>query len=194
MSQPAARRRRSTLSPAHIIARVAVFAALIAVLGLMAPIPVPGIPVPITAQTLGVMLAGAVLGPVWGAASVTLFELLVIVGLPLLSGGRGGIGVFAGVSGGYLIGYIAGAFVVGLIALPRAGRPSWIRVLLASLIGGIAVIYLFGVPVQAWRLGIGLRESLYASFAFLPGDIIKAVLTTLITAGLWKAYPRAFLR
>ena len=77
------------------IARIAVFAALIAALGLVSAIPIPGLPVPVTTQTLGVMLAGAVLGPRRGAAAVAVFLLLVFIGLPLLSGGRGGAGVFA---------------------------------------------------------------------------------------------------
>lgn len=181
-------------SPARHLARVAVFAALIAVLGLVAPIPVPVIPVPITAQTLGVMLAGAVLGPWWGAAAVALFDLLVAVGLPLLAGGRGGLGAYAGPSAGYIIGWIAGALVIGLIVRAGGRRPTWPRVLLGTLLGGIVVVYLFGVPVQAWRTGLSLHDSFLASLLFLPGDAIKAVLATLITMSLWKAYPRAFER
>ncbi len=96
------------------LARVAVFAALIAVLGLPGSFPVFG-GVPITAQTLGVMLAGAVLGPWLGALSVTVLLALVAVGLPLLAGGRGGFGVFLGPTAGYALGWILGAIVIGLI-------------------------------------------------------------------------------
>ncbi|MFC6258113.1 biotin transporter BioY, partial [Kocuria oceani] len=71
---------------------VAVFAALIAALGLVPPITVGIVPVPITLQTLGVMLAGALLGPVRGMLSVVVLEVLVLAGLPLLAGGRGGLG------------------------------------------------------------------------------------------------------
>ena len=76
------------------LSKVAVFAALIAVLGLPGAISI-GSGAPITAQTLGVMLAGAVLGSWRGAAAVVLFEILVAFGFPLLSGARGGLGVFA---------------------------------------------------------------------------------------------------
>ena len=96
------------------LARVAVFAALIAALGLPGSFSVFG-GVPITAQTFGVMLAGAILGPRLGALAILALLTLTAAGLPLLAGGRGGISVFVGPSAGYLIGWIAGAFVVGLI-------------------------------------------------------------------------------
>ena len=113
---PAPRRRLDATD----LARVAVFAGIVAVLGLPGGISVFG-SVPITAQTLGVMLAGAILGPWLGALSMVVLLVLVAVGLPLLSGGSGGIGVFAGASAGYLIGWIVGAFVIGLI-VHAAGR------------------------------------------------------------------------
>jgi biotin transport system substrate-specific component len=96
------------------IAYVALFAALIAVLGLVPKIDlVAG--VPITAQSLGVMLCGTVLGARRGALAVLLFVGLVAVGLPLLAGGRGGIGLFAGPSAGFLIGFPVAAFVAGWV-------------------------------------------------------------------------------
>jgi biotin transport system substrate-specific component len=172
------------------IARIAVFAAIIAALGLIGPIPVPGL-VPITAQTLGIILAGTVLGPRRGAAAVTVFLLLVFIGLPLLSGGYGGAGVFAGVSAGYLIGWIPGAFVVGLIA--HSGRGiSWWRVALGGLVGGILVIYFFGIPVQAAVTHLPLGQTILTSLVFIPGDLIKIAIATVITMGLWKAYPPVF--
>ncbi|KAB1647334.1 biotin transporter BioY [Pseudoclavibacter sp. CFCC 14310] len=172
------------------IARIAVFAALIAALGLVGPIPVPGL-VPITAQTLGVMLAGTVLGGRRGALAVVVLLLLVLIGLPLLSGGRGGPAAFMGPSAGYLFGWIAGALVAG--AITHAGRRIvWWRTLLGAVVGGIFVVYLFGIPVTSMVAGLPLSQALVSSFAFLPGDAIKAVLATLITTGLWKAYPQAF--
>ncbi|MGO1181614.1 MAG: biotin transporter BioY [Micrococcaceae bacterium] len=179
------------------VAQVAVFAALIAALGLMGAIPVPGL-VPITAQTLGVMLAGAVLGPWRGGAAVVLLLGLVAVGLPVLSGGRGGLGVFVGPSVGYLIGWIAGAVVVGLIVhgvrASQTVRPTWLKSILGSAVGGILVIYAFGIPVQAMVTGLGLAPTALTSLAFLPGDLIKVALAAVVTMALWRAYPRAFRR
>ena len=174
------------------LAKVAVFAALIAVLGLPGAIPVFGGAVPITAQTLGVMLAGAILGPWLGALSVIVFEVLVALGLPLLSGGRGGVSVFVGPSAGYLFGWIAGSFVIGLILWAGGRKPTWLRAFIACLIGGIGVIYAIGIPVQAWVTHIPIPQTALLSLAFIPGDILKAVLAATITMLLWRAYPPAF--
>ncbi len=176
------------------LARIAVFAALIAALGLIPALTPFGASVPITAQTLGVMLAGAVLGPWRGAAAVLVFEVLVLVGLPLLSGGRGGPGVFVGPSAGYLVGWILGAFVVGLIAFPRNGKPTWWRVALGALVGGIGVVYALGIPVLAAVTGLSLSQAALGGLIYVPGDLIKVVLTVLIVVALGRAYPAAFGR
>lgn len=182
-----ARRRFDTRD----IARIAVFAALIAALGLVGPIPVPGL-VPITAQTLGVILAGMVLGAWRGAAAVLVFEVLVLIGLPLLAGGHGGAGAFVGATFGYLIGWIPGAFVTGLLAHSGRGGLAWGRVALGGVIGGIGVVYLFGIPGVTLVTGLPLPESFLTSLAFLPGDLIKVAVATALTMALWKAYPPVF--
>ncbi len=175
---------------ARDLARIAVFAALIIVLGVVGPIPVPGL-VPITAQTLGVMLAGAVLGPWRGAAAVLAVELLALAGMPVLAGGRGGAGVFVGPTAGYLLGWVVGAVVIGLIV--RSGsRITWWRIGLGTIVGGIAVVYLFGIPVQALVTGMSVGDTVLASLVFLPGDLIKAIAATAITVALARAYPPVF--
>lgn len=178
---------------AQDIARVAVFAALVAALGLPGSFSVFG-GVPITAQTLGVMLAGAVLGPRLGPLSMIVFLALVAAGLPLLAGGRGGLGVFVGPSAGYMLGWIAGAFVTGLIVHASARKPSVLRVALAVVVGGILMIYAVGIPVQSLVTRLPLEETILASLVFLPGDLLKAVLATAVVATLLRAYPRAFRR
>lgn len=90
---------------------VALFAAVMGALGLVPPIMLSFTPVPITLQTLGVLLAGGILGARLGGISMAVFLLLVAAGAPLLSGGRGGIGVFFGPSAGYLISYPVTAFL-----------------------------------------------------------------------------------
>src|SRR5699024_5795568 len=118
---------------ARDLARIAVFAALTAGMGLLGSFTVGGV-VPISLQTLGVMLAGAVLGPWRGAASMALLMLGVALGLPLLAGGRGGIGVFVSPTAGYLIGWLVAPIVIGFIV---GRRPVWWRIVLGSIIGGI---------------------------------------------------------
>jgi biotin transport system substrate-specific component len=173
------------------IARIAVFAAIVAALGLPGAVPVFGA-VPITAQTLGVMLAGAVLGAWRGFLSMVVLLALVAVGLPLLSGGRGGIGVFVGPTAGYLIGWMVGAFVIGLVVHAGGRRITWFRTALGVVVGGILVIYAIGIPVQSFVTRLPLGETMLQSTIFLPGDLIKAVLATIITMTLVRAYPRAF--
>src|SRR6218665_1845059 len=129
---------------------ISLFAAIIVALGLLPPITLGFIPVPITAQSLGVMLAGTVLGARRGVLAVALVILLVIVGLPVLSGGRGGLAVFAGPTVGFLIGWLPAAFVTGLLS-ERFGserQNSFAQLanfFIAAVIGGVAVLYAFGI-------------------------------------------------
>lgn len=174
---------------------VAVFAALIAALGLVPPITVGIIPVPITLQTLGVMLAGALLGPVRGMLSVVVLHALVLAGLPLLAGGRGGLGVFLGPTGGYLVGWIPAALVIGALvqywAIRRTGRTArFAAVLLSVVVGGIAVIYAFGIPWTAVVTGLPLSTSALGALVFIPGDLLKAVVATLAAINVHRSYRR----
>ena len=171
------------------LARIAIFAALIIVFGVVGSIPIPG-GVPITLQTLAVMLAGTVLGAWRGMASVLVVLLLALVGLPVLSGGAGGAAVFVGPTAGYLYGWVPGVAVVGLIA--HSGRPSWWRTGLACAAGGIGVVYVFGIPGTALALGLPVTQAAVSAAVFLPGDVAKAILATAVTSGLWRAYPAAF--
>ncbi|MEV6371311.1 biotin transporter BioY [Micromonospora musae] len=174
------------------VTRIVVFAAILAVLGIPGAISVFGGAVPITAQTLGVMLAGAVLGRWRGAAAVTLFLALVLAGMPLLSGGRGGAGVFVGPSAGFLFGWIAGAFVVGAICRIGSRPPTWWRTALGCFIGGALTVYAVGIPVQSLVTRLPLGETAVSSAVFLPGDLLKVVIATAVAMALWRAYPRAF--
>ncbi|MCM3695746.1 biotin transporter BioY [Microbacterium oleivorans] len=175
------------------LARAAVFVGVIALLGAPGSFSVFG-GVPITAQTLGVMLAGAILGPLVGAVSVGTLLVLVAVGLPLLAGGRGGAGVFVGPTAGYLLGWLVGVVVIGLIVHVGGRRPVWWRTFLGVLIGGVVVVYACGIPIQSLVMRIGADQALLANLAFVPGDLVKAVIATLVVGALVRGYPRAFRR
>ncbi|MDO5502254.1 MAG: biotin transporter BioY [Actinomycetia bacterium] len=178
----APRRRRSTSTD---LALIASFAALIGVLGLVPPVAI-GLPVPITLQTMGVMIAGLVLGPRRAVLAVLVFLALVAVGIPLLSGGRGGLAAFVAPTSGYLLGFVLGAFVTGWLRdrlLPRL--PIALAYIAAAIVGGVLAIYLIGIPVMVWRTGV----SPMAGLVFLPGDIVKAILATLVAVGVAKALP-----
>lgn len=176
---------------ARDLARIATLAAVIAVLGLPGAIAVPALSVPITAQTLGVMLAGSLLGARRGAAAVLVFLVLVAAGLPLLSGGRGGLSVFAGSSAGFLVGWVLGAFVIGALVerRPQRGVTGWVA--LANVVGGIGVIYAVGIPGIAWIGGVDLATAATGSLAFVPGDLVKVAVATVVTAAVLRGYPPA---
>jgi biotin transport system substrate-specific component len=173
------------------LTHIALFAALIAVLGLVPKIDLAA-GVPITAQSLGIMLCGTVLGARRGALAVLLFLALVAAGLPLLSGGRGGIGVFAGPSVGFLLGFPLAAFVAGWV-MERTTLSPMVAATAASVIGGIGVLYVFGIAGIALVLGKTLTEAAFLSFAFLPGDIVKAVIAGLVTQSLHRMRPASLL-
>lgn len=170
------------------ITLIALFAALIAALGLIPKFDF-AFGVPITAQSMGIMLAGTVLGAKRGALAVLLFLGLVALGLPLLAGGRGGLGVFAGPTVGFLIGFPVAAFVTGALAQGWASKGGFILPALAAIVGGVVVLYVFGIVGFALVTGKGLAASTAIMAVFIPGDAIKAVLAGLITQGLRKARP-----
>ncbi|CAI8868219.1 biotin transporter BioY [Bacillus pseudomycoides] len=165
---------------------VALFSAVMGVLGLIPPIALSVTPVPITLQSLGVMLAGGLLGSRLGALSQMVFLFVVGIGAPLLAGGRGGPGVFVSPSAGYLIGYVVGAFVIGYL-VERLRHASVIKVFLINIIGGILVVYIFGVTVQSFIMDISVWQAIKVSVVFLPGDFVKAVIAAVLVPRLYRS-------
>ena len=174
------------------VTMIALFAALIAVLGLIPKFDLAS-GVPITAQSLGVMLCGTVLGARKGALAVLLFLLLVALGLPLLAGGRGGLGLFTSASGGFLIGWPIAAFVTGWIVEKSPRAPLALIAGIAAMIGGIIVMYIPGIYGMSVVLGKTLPEATALATPFIPGDLVKAVLAGAITATLESARPGSIL-
>ena len=97
--------------------------------------------------------------------------------------------MFVGPSVGFLIGWPFGAFVTGVIA--NQERLGALRSILACVLGGIGVVYLFGVPGIALISNLSLTTAAFATTAFLPGDLTKAILAGLIAASVRRAYPKA---
>jgi len=171
------------------IALVAVFAALTAGLGLLPAVPVPVVPVPITAQSLGVMLAGGLLGGRLGGLALLIFLILVALGLPVLAGGRGGLGVLLGPSGGFVLSWPVAAYTIGWLTRRRNWRTSFAKVLLSNVTGGIGVVYLLGIPWISITTGLSLTQAALGSVVFVPGDLTKAVLCTFLILKIQRAYP-----
>lgn len=164
---------------------VALFGAVMGALGLVPPIMLAFTPVPITLQTLGVILAGGVLGARLGAMSQIVFLLIVAAGMPLLSGGRGGLGVFFGPSAGYLLSWPLTAFCIGYL-LSRFQTLKLSFITLINLTVGIFLIYIVGIPIQAFMMDIPVFEAVKLSLVYIPGDVLKAILASVLVYRLRK--------
>jgi biotin transport system substrate-specific component len=176
-------------SSSRDLALIATFTGVVAALGLVPAFVPPGFTVPITAQSLGVMLAGAVLGARRGFWALALFLVLVAVGLPLLAGGRGGLGVFATASVGFLLCYPVAAFVVGW--LTERGGPTYRLAwgLVANVVGGIVVLYVAGIA-GIWAVTqSSVQAATAVTWIYLPGDLVKVVAAALVARGVHAAYP-----
>lgn len=155
----------------------ALFAALTA-LGAYIFIPLPFTPVPITLQTLFVYLAGDILGGYLGALSQIVYILLGVLGLPVFARGKGGGDVLIGPTGGYLIGFIVAAFIIGkLVKLKR--NPTFVWFIFSNLIGTV-VIYCFGIFQLSIWIGSLKKAIILGIFPFLIGDLIKVWLAAYI--------------
>ena len=184
MSSPAPLR-----NPARDLALVAIFAGIVAALGVVPAFQPPGFTVPITAQSLGVMLAGAVVGARRGFLALLLFLALVAAGLPLLAGGRGGLGVFFGASAGFLLAWPVTSFVIGW--LTERGGPSY-RLpwgIVANILGGIVLLYAAGIVGIAVVGHMSVAAAAVSTWIFIPGDLVKAVVAALVARGVHAAYP-----
>lgn len=196
MSTSTAGRARS-FAPVDI-AYIAVFAALIAAFSLMPPIPVGALGVPITLQTLAVSLAALCLGPWRGAAAVTLYVLVGAAGLPVFAGGKAGVAVLLGPTGGYLLAFILSAIVLGYAARFIVGRgltrltPLWFFI--AGLVVRFAIIWPVGVAGIARAVGKPFGAVWAADIAYWPGDILKLVVAVFIAYAVHKAFPRLLAR
>lgn len=169
---------------------------------------IPGVPVAVTGQTFAVLLTGALLGSRRGALSLMAYLAQGALGLPVFCisttmGYGGGIARFAGPSGGYLIGFVAAAFAVGLLAERGWDRRFW-TMALAMLIGNV-IIHLFGLLwlarffTPAWLvdwqrnlLWLDPRGGLFlfGLYPYIPGDLIKLVLATLAVPSGWALLNR----
>ncbi|SCK17072.1 biotin transport system substrate-specific component [Variovorax sp. HW608] len=173
------------------LAHVALFAALIAVMGLIPKIDLP-FGVPITLQTLGVMMAGCLLGARRGFLAVGLFLLMVALGLPLLAGGRGGLGVFVAPSAGFLIGWPFGAAVCGFVMRRLShlrGRALLAGAFVAALVGGIGVVYAFGIAGLALVAKLSVQQAALASAVFIPGDLVKCAICAAVVQTVVRGLP-----
>ncbi len=165
----------------------ALFAAICTALGVIPPIFLPFYPVPITAQSLGPMLAGSILGAKKGALSCILFILIMLTGLPIMAGARAGIGIIMGPTGGFILCFPLSAYIIGLLLNGHKCNVVWTCIYI--IFGGIIVLYVVGVLWVSMLFDIQLHKAFLASLMFLPGDIIKAILAATTSVMIKKSYP-----
>ncbi len=173
--------------PRHavITAALVVGFALLTALAAQVRIPLPFTPVPVTGQTLAVLLAGAALGSRAGAASQGLYILLGLGGLPFFQGGNGGWEYATGPTLGYLIGFVIAAAAVGYLAERKQDRT--IATALPAFLAGTAVIYVFGVAGLMVSLQTDLTDALVKGLVpFVIGDLLKVALAGTLLPAAWK--------
>lgn len=162
---------------------IAMFAAVTAVLSQIT-IPLGFTPIPVNLATLSVLIAGGLLGSIKGAISQLVYLLIGAVGIPVFSGFRGGVGILVGPTGGYIIGYVIGAFVVGII-IEKCDRK--IPTLVGAMVAGMIVLYATGT---LWFM-ISTKNGLVASLTmcvvpFLIGDAFKIAAATFLVRRLYR--------
>lgn len=171
--------RRTLLRDALLV----VVSSMLVALSAQIRIDLPFTPVPITGQTFGVLLAGAVLGASRGALSLALYLAEGAMGLPVFAGGAAGVHYLVGPTGGYLVGFVLAAGAVGWLA-----ERGWDRrlgtAILAMLVGNM-IIYLVGLPWLARFVG-SQAAVVKGLLPFIPGDILKLLLAASALPSAWR--------
>lgn len=178
-------------TPVADVALVATSAAFVAVCALISFEP-PGMSVPVSLQTFGVLLAGALLGARRGGLAVLLYLVVGLAGLPVFALGKGGPAVLAGPSAGYLLAFPLAAATVGWLVTRMRHLPTrWLPVGIfgAAVAATAAVVYPVGIAVMAWRTGLSAGEAIAAGAVFAPVDAVKAAVVAVVAAAVLRAFP-----
>ncbi|MFB6232968.1 MAG: biotin transporter BioY [Haloarculaceae archaeon] len=175
------------------VASAVLIAALTAVLAYVS-IPVPGVAVPFSLQPFAIFFAGLLLGPVWGGFAILVYIVVGLAGAPVFSNGGAGIGYFLGPTGGFLVGFLLAAVVIGALVHrdvdPRDVREASAVTVAVALVIGLVVIYAVGVPWLAEVQEISLGAAAGVMAPFFPPDLLKAALTVGVVAGGNEALAR----
>jgi biotin transport system substrate-specific component len=161
-----------------------VLGALLIVALAQVEIPLPFTPVPITGQTFGVLLVGAALGSKRGVASLVSYLAMGIFGLPFFAGGAHGLNILIGATGGYLIGFVIAAYVIGLLA--ERGWERNVRTSIIPFLIGTIIIYICGIAWLALVLGSLSKAIAAGLLPFLIGDAIKLIAASVALPAAWK--------
>lgn len=176
------RRVLADLVPGGLVRDVVLVVGAAALTGVAAQIAIPLWPVPVTLQTLTVLLAGAALGPLRGGLSMGLYLVAGAAGVPWFAEQNSGLGF---VTLGYVVGFVVAATLVGWLA--RRGADRTFRRTIGAMVAGNLVIYAIGVPYLALALGIGLVDAIGLGMTpFLIGDALKILLAAGLLPAAWR--------
>ncbi len=169
-----------------------------AVICVLSPLSLPIGPVPISLATFAVMLSAALLGAKWGTIATAIYILLGAIGVPVFAGWTAGIGCIAGQTGGYIIGYLPLAFITGLfmdkLVRRTAGKAKY-AFLMVGMILGTVVLYLIGTAWFVAISGAALADAMgWCVIPFIPGDLIKMIIVTIVAPKVSEALDHAGLR
>ena len=178
--------------PRHLVTDITLVVLGAALTAGLAQIAIPLVPVPITGQTLAVLLVGATLGAVRGGLSLAVYAGAGLIGLPVFAPEDDGshitgVAAIAGSSGGYIIGFIFAAAFIGWLSQREWDRKFFKAV--ATFVGGSLIVFAFGLPWLAFVLNVGVEQTLeWGFYPFIVGGIIKAIIAaTLLPLAWWGA-------
>jgi len=161
----------------------------VALTAIAAQVTVPIWPIPVTGQTVAVLVVGLATGALRGAISMTMYALLGAAGLPIFSNSSSGIDWISGRTGGFIIGFIAAAAFAGWMA--QRGLDRTLLRSLAVATTATAVIYLVGLPLMAVTQSLSVEETLQIGFyPLLVGAVVKIAVVTVINTASWAAIRR----
>ena len=182
--------RLAVFPRANLLVEALLLVAGAGLVALAAQVRIPMEPVPITGQTFAVLLVGASYGAVRGTSTLLLYVGLGIVGAPVYTDQNSGWEYFTGVTGGYLIGFVLAAGIVGYLAEQRWDRR--VSTAIAAMLTGSVVIYAIGLPWLASVANLDFETTLKEGLApFVPGDLIKLYLAAALLPAAWRLVDRA---
>ncbi len=171
------------------IVYISLFAAIMASFGLIPKIDFGGGFVPFSIQSIIPIIAGAVLGAKRGFFAILLFIGLVAIGLPVLTGGRGGLGNLFGATGGFIFGWLVVAYLVGFFTELFFNKLNVLKSFIINSVASIIILYLIGIPWLAVIADISLSKATIGMLPFIPIDIVKALVASFIILAVKKNYP-----
>ncbi|MEG6565567.1 biotin transporter BioY [Thermoanaerobacterium saccharolyticum] len=168
--------------PLKKLTLASMFASITVVLSFIS-IPLPFSPVPITGQTLALMLSGSLLEPTTAFLSMIIYLALGAIGIPVFAGFHGGIGILFGPTGGYLFAMPIASFVTSIIL--KSGKISFLKLIISNVIGGIVIVYILGILQLSVVAQLSLKKAiLLGALPYIPGDFIKVLLSSYLALKL----------